>query len=87
MTQDQASELKAKFTLRIELDRVRNTHLENITKNIVESYKFLQENSAKQLKHLAGIEVNTFTLHQMSKDMSSMKQSFDEIKLHGLKMK
>ena len=87
MTQDQASELNAKFTLGIELDRVRNTHLENITKNIAESYKFLQENSAKQLKHLAGIEVNTYTLHQMSKDMSSMKQSFDEIKLHGLKMK
>ncbi|GJQ07533.1 hypothetical protein CAPN010_16910 [Capnocytophaga cynodegmi] len=87
MTQDQASELNAKFTLGIELDRVRNIHLENITKSISESYKFLQDVSAKQLKHLAEIETNTFTLHQISKDMNSMKQSFDEIKLHGIKMK
>lgn len=86
-TQDQASELNAKFTLGIELDRVRNTHLENITKSISESYKFLQDVSAKQLKHLAEIETNTFTLHQISKDMNSMKQSFDEIKIHGIKMK
>ncbi|GIM52048.1 hypothetical protein CAPN004_10780 [Capnocytophaga cynodegmi] len=87
MTQDQASELNAKFTLGIELDRVRNIHLENITKSIAESYKFLQEVSDKQLKHLSGIEANTNVLHQMSKDMNSMKQSFDEIKLHGIKMK
>ncbi|MDO5106023.1 tape measure protein [Capnocytophaga sp.] len=87
MTQDQASELNAKFTLGIELDRVRNVHLENITKNIAESYRFLQDVSAKQLQHLAGIEVNTYMLHNIDKEISGVKSILSDIQLKGLKMK
>ncbi|GIM60094.1 hypothetical protein CAPN008_01440 [Capnocytophaga canis] len=90
MTQDQASELNAKFTLGLELDRVRNIHLEKMlvsSQEISSGFKMLQENSAKQLKHLAGIEVNTFVLHKMSEDMAGVKSVLSDIQLKGLKMR
>lgn len=90
MTQDQASELNAKFTLGLELDRVRNISLEKIqtlTQDINANFKFLQDNSAKQLRHLQGIESNTYMLHNIDKEVSGMKGILSDIQLKGLKMK
>lgn len=90
MTQDQASELNAKFTLGLELDRVRNISLEKIqtlTQDINANFKFLQDNSAKQLRHLQGIESNTYMLHNIDKEISGMKGILSDIQLKGLKMK
>ncbi|WP_392420174.1 hypothetical protein ACF3OE_00980 [Capnocytophaga canis] len=90
MTQDQASELNAKFTLGIELDRVRNIHLEKMlvsSQEISAGFKSLQENSAQQLRHLSAIEVNTFVLHKMGEDMAGVKSVLSDIQLKGLKMR
>ncbi len=83
MSQDQASSLEGKFTLSNELERQHLT----VAKEISGSFKFLQDISAKQLKHLAGIEKNTATLHDVKKDIGGVKSSLEEIRDKGIKMR
>lgn len=83
MTQDQASDLNGKFTLSTELQK---HHLE-VAKGIGASVKTLQENSARQLRHLAGIETNTARLQKIETDISSMKSGIDDINDKGIKMR
>lgn len=83
ITQDQASGLDSKFTLSTELQRQGL----DLAKDLGSSVKILQNNSAKQLRHLAGIEVNTATLHQMKADIGSMKSELQDINDNGIKLK
>lgn len=90
MGQDTANELNARFTLMTELQRVSNEEIKKMTASALkakENLDTLRENSLKSLFHLANIDANTYTLHQMSKDMANIKNSFEEIKLHGIKVK
>ncbi len=83
MTQDEGRALDGKLTLDLELSK---QHL-NVAKEISGSIKFIQEHSAQSLKHLAGIETNTATLHQVKKDIGGMKSTLNEIKDRGIKLK
>ncbi len=45
----------------------------------------MQNNAAQQLRHLAGIETNTFQLHDMKKNIANMKAGISEIPLKELR--
>ncbi len=83
MSQDTGKALDGKFTLSIELQR---QHL-NIAKEVSTSFKYLQDTSAKYLKHLVGIETNTATLHQMKADINVVKSGIQDINDKGIKIK
>ena len=56
-------------------------------KEFTEMHKFMQTSSAQQLRHLAGIEANTYQLHEMKKDISGMKTILGNIETKGIKMR
>lgn len=90
MNQDTGSELRARFSLMNELQRVSNEELKKavtIAQGIKESTDFMKDFSAKSLQHLANIDVNTGRLAKIETDISKMSSNFEEIKLHGLKIK
>ena len=47
----------------------------------------MQNNAAQQLRHLAGIETNTFQLHDMKKNIANMKAGISEITTKGIKIR
>ena len=47
----------------------------------------MQNNAAQQLRHLAGIEANTFHLHEMKKDIANMKAGINELTTKGIKIR
>jgi hypothetical protein len=49
--------------------------------------KSMQNNATQQLRHLTGIEANTFQLHEMKKDISGMKTILGNIETKGIKMR
>ena len=49
--------------------------------------KSMQNNAAQQLRHVAGIEANTFQLHDMKKDIANMKAGINELTTKGIKIR
>lgn len=90
MSQDTANELNARFTLMTELQRIGNEELKkmlSIGQSIKETTDFMKDFSSKGLLHLANIEANTFILHQVGRDITTLKNAFADIQLHGIKIK
>ncbi|MFJ1328145.1 hypothetical protein [Capnocytophaga canimorsus] len=90
MSQDSADELNGQFRLMTELQKQKlnvSTQILEKSKAIADSIKMLQQNSAQLLKHLAGIEINTFQLHEMKKDIAGMKAGIDDITTKGIKIR
>ena len=87
MSQDSADELNGQFRLQTQLSaEIKNAALQ--TANFIkEMNQFMQSNAAQQLRHLAGIEANTFQLHEMKKDIANMKAGISEITTKGIKIR
>ena len=87
MSQDTGNELLGQFRLQTQLSaEIKNAMLQSV-KEFAEMHKFMQTSSAQQLRHLAGIEANTFQLHEMKKDISGMKTILGNIETKGIKMR
>ena len=87
MSQDSADELNGQFRLQTQLSaEIKNAALQ--TANFIrEMHQSMQTNAAQQLRHLAGIEVNTFQLHDMRKDIANMKAGINELTTKGIKIR
>ena len=87
MSQDSADELNGQFRLQTQLSaEIKNAVLQ--TANFIrEMHESMQSNAAQQLRHLAGIESNTYQLHEMKKDIAGMKRGIDELTTKGIKLK
>ena len=57
-----------------------------ITLNSIQTLS-LKSNLAQQLQLLAGIETNTFQLHEMKKDIAGLKRGMDELTTRGIKIR
>jgi len=87
MSQDSADELNGQFRLQTQLSaEIKNAMLQSV-KEFTEMHKFMQTSSAQQLRHLAGIEANTFQLHEMKKDIANMKAGINELTTKGIKIR
>ena len=87
MSQDSADELNGQFRLQTQLSaEIRNANLQ-IANSIKEMHQSMQSNAARQLQHLAGIETNTFQLHDMKKDIANMKAGINELTTKGIKIR
>nr|DAI03442.1 MAG TPA: tail tape measure protein [Caudoviricetes sp.] len=87
MSQDSADELNGQFRLQTQLSaEIRNANLQ-IANSIKEMHQSMQSNAARQLQHLAGIEANTFQLHEMKKDIANMKAGINELTTKGIKIR
>ena len=87
MSQDSADELNGQFRLLTQIGAESKNAILQTVKEFTEMHKFLQTFSAQQLKHLAGIEVNTFQLHDMRKDIANMKAGINELTTKGIKIR
>ena len=87
MSQDSADELNGQFRLQTQLSaEIKNAVLQ--TANFIrEMHESMQSNAAQQLRHLAGIEINTFQLHEMRKDIANMKAGINELTTKGIKIR
>ena len=90
MSQDTGNDLLGQFRLQTELHKQTKDGVLLIserTKFFAEDLKRLQENSAKQLQHLAGIEINTYKLHKIETDIAGVKTILGNIETKGIKMR
>lgn len=90
MSQDTGEELSGQFRLMTELQKQTKDGVIQIserTRFLSEDLKNLHAMSAQQLKHLAGIEVNTFQLHDMRKDLTGVKTILSDMQTRGIKMR
>ena len=90
MSQDTGNELLGQFRLQTELHKQTKDSILLIserTKFFAEDLKRLQDNSAKQLQHLAGIEINTYKLHKIETDIAGVKTILGNIETKGIKMR
>jgi len=87
MSQDSADELNGQFRLQTQLSaEIRNAALQ--TANFIrEMHQYMQSNAAQQLRHLAGIEANTYKLNKMETDLAGVKRGIDELTTKGIKLK
>ena len=87
MSQDSADELNGQFRLQTQLSaEIKNAVLQ--TANFIrEMHESMQSNAAQQLRHLAGIEANTYKLNKMETDLASVKRGIDELTTKGIKMR
>ena len=87
MSQDSAEELNGQFRLQTQLSaEIKNAALQ--TANFIrEMHQSMQINAAQQLRHLAGIEANTYQLHEVRKDIAGMKSILSNIETKGIKMR
>nr|DAK77305.1 MAG TPA: tail tape measure protein [Caudoviricetes sp.] len=87
MSQDSADELNGQFRLQTQLSvEIRNAALQ--TANFIrEMHQSMQNNAAQQLRHLAGIEANTYKLNKMETDLAGVKRGIDELTTKGIKLK
>lgn len=87
MSQDSADELNGQFRLQTQLSaEIKNAALQ--TANFIrEMHQSMQINAAQQLRYLAGIEINTFQLHEMRKDIANMKAGINELTTKGIKIR
>ena len=90
MSQDTGNELLGQDRLQTELQKqTKDGILQAIEyyKGFTNSFETLKSNLAQQLQHLAGIEANTYQLHEMKKDIAGMKRGIDELTTKGIKLK
>ena len=87
MSQDSADELNGQFRLQTQLSaEIKNAALQ--TANFIrEMHQSMQSNAAQQLRHLAGIETNTYKLHKIETDIANMKAGISEITTKGIKIR
>lgn len=87
MSQDSADELNGQFRLLTQIGaETRNAMLQ--TANFIkEMHQSMQINAAQQLRHLAGIEANTYQLHEVRKDIAGVKSILSNIETKGIKMR
>ena len=87
MSQDSADELNGQFRLQTQLSaEIKNAALQ--TANFIrEMHQSMQTNAAQQLRHLAGIEANTYKLNKMETDLAGVKRGIDELTTKGIKMR
>lgn len=87
MSQDSADELNGQFRLQTQLSaEIKNAVLQ--TANFIrEMHESMQSNAAQQLRHLAGIEANTYKLNKMETDLAGVKRGIDELTTKGIKMR
>ena len=87
MSQDSADELNGQFRLQTQLSaEIKNAMLQSV-KEFAEMHKFMQTSFAQQLRHLAGIEANTYKLNKMETDLASLKRGMDDITTRGIKIR
>lgn len=87
MSQDSADELNGQFRLQTQLSaEIKNAAIQTAN-YLKEMHQSMQSNAAQQLRHLAGIEANTFQLHEMKKDIANMKAGISEITTKGIKIR
>ena len=87
MSQDSADELNGQFRLLTQIGAESKNAILQTVKEFTEMHKFLQTFSAQQLKHLAGIEVNTYKLHSIETAVIGLKRGMDELTTKGVKIK
>ena len=90
MSQDTGDELLGQDRLQTELQKQsKDGILQAIEyyKGFTNSFETLKSNLAQQLQHLAGIETNTYQLHEMKKDIAGMKRGIDELTTKGIKIR
>ena len=87
MSQDTGEELNGQFRLQTQLSaEIKNAALQ--TANFIkEMNQSMQSNAAQQLRHLAGIEANTYKLNKMEADLAGVKRGIDELTTKGIKLK
>ena len=87
MSQDTGDELLGQHRLQTQLSaEIKNATLQTAN-SIKEMHQSMQASFAQQLRHLAGIEANTYQLHEMKKDISGMKTILGNIETKGIKMR
>ena len=87
MSQDTGDDLLGQFRLQTQLStEMKNAMLQSV-KEFTEMHKFMQISFAQQLKHLAGIEANTYKLHKIETDIANMKAGISEITTKGIKIR
>ena len=87
MSQDSADELNGQFRLQTQLSaEIKNAALQTAN-SIREMHQYMQNNAAQQLRHLAGIEANTYKLNKMETDLAGVKRGIDELTTKGIKLK
>ena len=90
MSQDTGDDLLGQHRLQTELQKqTKDGILQAIEyyKGFTNSFETLKSNLAQQLQHLAGIETNTYQLHEMRKDLANMKAGISEITTKGIKIR
>ena len=87
MSQDTGDDLLGQHRLQTQLSaEIKNVMLQSV-KEFVEMHKFMQGSFAQQLRHLAGIETNTYKLHKIETDIAGMKRGIDELTTKGIKIR
>ena len=87
MSQDSADELNGQFRLLTQIGAETKNAILQTANSIKELHQSMQINAAQQLRHLAGIEINTFQLHEMRKDIANMKAGINELTTKGIKIR
>jgi len=87
MSQDTGNDILGQFRLQTQLSaEIKNATLQ--TANFIrEMHQSMLTNAAQQLRHLAGIETNTYKLHKMETDLAGVKRGIDELTTKGIKMR
>ena len=87
MSQDTGNDLLGQFRLQTQLSaEIKNAALQ--TANFIrEMHQSMQNNAAQQLRHLAGIEANTYKLNKIETDIASVKTILGNIDTKGIKMR
>ena len=87
MSQDSADELNGQFRLLTQIGAETKNAMLQTANSIKELHQSMQAHSAQQLRHLAGIEANTYKLHKMETDLTSVKYILSDIQTKGIKMR
>jgi hypothetical protein len=87
MSQDTGDELLGQDRLQTQLSaEIKNATLQ--TANFIkEMHQSMQTNAAQQLRHLAGIEANTYKLNKIETDIANMKAGINELTTKGIKIR
>ena len=87
ISQDTGDDLLGQHRLQTQLSaEIKNAALQ--TANFIkEMNQSMQSNAAQQLRHLAGIEANTYKLNKMETDLAGVKRGIDELTTKGIKLK
>ena len=87
MSQDTGNDLLGQHRLQTQLSaEIKNATLQTAN-SIKEMHLSMQASFAQQLRHLAGIETNTYKLHKIETDISGMKTILGNIETKGIKMR